>query len=216
MTPPVPAERTRACGRMTRALGRARAVIRDAERVDHAVYGAIAATPSPALDAGLRRLSRAADRSMLWAGIAAGLAAFGGPAGRRAARDGLASIAATSAVVNGILKPAHRRRRPDATATRATPGRAVRMPGSTSFPSGHSASAFAFAAAAGAELPAIALPLRALAATVAYSRVHGGAHYPADAVAGSLVGAATATAVVRALGGRPAWAPAARRFIPSG
>jgi undecaprenyl-diphosphatase len=71
------------------------------------------------------------------------------------------------------------------------------MPRSASFPSGHSASAFAFATAVGSEIPALALPLRALAATVAYSRVHGGAHYPADVIAGSLIGGAAATFVAR-------------------
>jgi undecaprenyl-diphosphatase len=72
------------------------------------------------------------------------------------------------------------------------------MPRSASFPSGHSASAFAFATAVGAEIPPLGLPLRMLAATVAYSRVHGGAHYPADVVAGSLIGGAAAAFVARA------------------
>jgi undecaprenyl-diphosphatase len=68
------------------------------------------------------------------------------------------------------------------------------MPASTSFPSGHSASGFAFATAVGSELPWLALPLRFLAAAVAYSRVHTGVHYPADAVVGSIVGAGTGQA----------------------
>ena len=37
-------------------------------------------------------------------------------------------------------------------------------------------------------MPALAAPLRALAAAVAYSRVHTGVHYPGDVVVGSLVG----------------------------
>jgi undecaprenyl-diphosphatase len=110
---------------------------------------------------------------------------------------GLGSIAAASAIVNLGLKPLHGRARPDAGAAEAAPGRLVPMPRSASFPSGHSASAFAFATAAGAELPLLAFPLRSLAAAVAYSRVHGGAHYPGDVVAGSLIGGATAAAVVR-------------------
>ena len=52
------------------------------------------------------------------------------------------------------------------------------MPESTSFPSGHAASAFAFAYAIGHHLPALAVPLRLLAAGVAYSRVHIGVRYP--------------------------------------
>ena len=64
----------------------------------------------------------------------------------------------------------------------------VDMPTSTSFPSGHSASAFAFSSAVAGTAPVLALPIRGLAALVAYSRVHTGVHYPGDVVAGSLVG----------------------------
>ena len=176
-----------------------RGVYEDLRRVDDATYQAISATPTPTLDPWLRRLSRCADRSALWVAVAAGLAAFGGAGGRRAARDGLVSVAVTSGLVNAGLKPLYSRRRPDATLVRTIPGRSVRMPRSASFPSGHSASAFAFATAAGAELPPLALPLRLLATAVAYSRVHGGAHYPGDVVAGSAIGGAAAAVVSRAL-----------------
>ena len=40
--------------------------------------------------------------------------------------------------------------------------------------------------------PAAAVPLRALAALVAYSRVHTGVHYPGDVLAGALIGTALA------------------------
>ena len=73
------------------------------------------------------------------------------------------------------------------------------MPSSSSFPSGHSASAFAFATGVGSVLPYDAIPIRALAALVAYSRVHTGVHYPADAIGGALIGAALAQATTRAL-----------------
>jgi hypothetical protein len=50
----------------------------EADRLDVAAYAAIAATPTPTMDAGLRRLSRAADKSRLRLGSAALLAVVGG------------------------------------------------------------------------------------------------------------------------------------------
>ncbi len=61
-------------------------------------------------------------------------------------------------------------------------------------PSGHSASAVAFAVGAGIVSPAIGLALAPVAAGVAYSRVHTGAHWPSDVVLGSALGAGAALA----------------------
>ena len=41
-------------------------------------------------------------------------------------------------------------------------------------------------------MPGAAIPLRAMASLVAYSRVHTGVHYPGDALAGALVGTSLA------------------------
>jgi membrane-associated phospholipid phosphatase len=164
-------------------------------RLDVAIYAAIAETPTPTLDRFFRRLSRAADHSKLWLGSAALLAAVGSAQGRRAAIDGLASIALTSSLVNLALKPLADRRRPDRDAHEVPAVRHVAMPRSTSFPSGHAASAFAFATGVGSSLPAAGIPLSAAAALVAYSRVHTGVHYPADVVVGALVGASAGAAV---------------------
>jgi membrane-associated phospholipid phosphatase len=166
--------------------------LQDAERVDAALYAAIASTPTPTLDRAMRAISRSADHSKLSIAAAAALALTGRSTGRRAALYGLVSVARTSAVVNIAIKPLSRRRRPDRVAERVALARQVRMPISTSFPSGHSAAAFAFATGVGQVMPQVAVPLRALAALVAYSRVHTGVHYPGDTVVGSLIGTAIA------------------------
>ena len=178
---------------------RAAAWLRDAERVDLAIYAAIARTPTPALDRAMARLTRAADYSRLSLGAAAIIALVGGRRGRRAAASGLVSVGVTAAIVNLALKPLGRRRRPDRLAEEVPVARHTRMPISTAFPSGHSATAFAFATAVGHVLPAASLPLHGLAALVAYSRVHAGVHYPADVVSGALAGTVLSQLTTHAL-----------------
>ena len=165
------------------------AALHELAEVDRAVYRAIAATATPTLDDPMRRLSGLANDSKLWLGIAAGLFVAGGRTGRRAAVVGAIAIGATSALVNLPMKFASGRARPDRETSGVPTQRWVMMPASTSFPSGHSASAFAFAGAVAGTMPELAVPLRALAAAVAYSRVHTGVHYPGDVIVGSLVGA---------------------------
>jgi membrane-associated phospholipid phosphatase len=169
--------------------------LRELGALDRAVYAAVASTPTPSLDEPLRRLSNAANNSRLWLTIAAGLAVAGGRAGRRSALQGTLAIAATSALVNLAVKSIWARQRPDRAGAGVPVRRNVRMPASTSFPSGHAASGFAFAAAIGRDQPWLGLALRFLAATVAYSRVHTGVHYPGDIVVGSIIGESTGQAV---------------------
>jgi membrane-associated phospholipid phosphatase len=171
----------------------------EAVRLDVAVYAAIATTPTPAMDTALRRLSRAADRSRLWITCSGLSVAFGGERGRRAAATGLASIALTSAVVNLVLKRLGNRRRPDRAAYGVPVTRQVDMPRSTSWPSGHAASAFAFTTGFGSVWPEAGAPLSVIASLVAYSRVHTGVHYPSDAIAGALSGMALAQLTVAGL-----------------
>ncbi len=97
-----------------------------------------------------------------------------GRRGRHAAADGIIAIGLASAAVNGPLKLLARRARPSLAVTSA-PERVLPMPDSFSFPSGHTASAFAFATALTRALPVAGLPVLAAAGVVGYSRIHTGA-----------------------------------------
>ena len=159
------------------------------EATDIAVCDAIVGTDTPHLDRVLVDVSNAANYSRLWLATAAAAALVGGERGRRAAGQGALAIALTSTVTNLILKPLARRKRPARSAGRPVPdSRRIRRPVSPSFPSGHAASAFAFASAMGQAAPGARLPLRVAAATVAYSRVHLGVHYPSDVAIGAVIG----------------------------
>ncbi len=153
-------------------------------RLDRRLFGESLRARSPQSDRVLSALTSSANYSRLWLAIAGALAVFGGERGRRSAARGVTAIAIGAAVANGPAKLLVRRRRPPET----TAPPLIRMPRSTSFPSGHSASAFAFATGACAELPALAPVLVPLASAVAYSRVHAGVHYPSDVLAGALIG----------------------------
>ncbi len=195
MTSPIPPEpvEERLADRLsarTRARpSRAVRLLRRLGRVDRAAYRAVAGMSTPLLDGPLRQVSHFANFSKPWFMAAGALALFGGARGRRAALTGVAAIGLTSFVVNQPMKLAGERRRPDRTRLGVPQSRWVRMPSSTSFPSGHSGSAAAFAVSVGDVLPRLRLPLRAAAAVVIFSRVYTGVHYPGDVVAGAAVGA---------------------------
>ena len=63
-----------------------------------------------------------------------------------------------------------------------------------SFPSGHTSTAFTMATSISLEYPKwyVIIPVYTYAGTVAYSRMHLGAHYPSDVVIGAIVGSGSA------------------------
>ncbi|OCB29547.1 phosphoesterase [Mycobacterium malmoense] len=181
-----PRRRARGIEQITRGLG----------TLDRELFEAIAETDTPLLDAVMPPLTRAADNSKLWFAIAAALMASGNKSAQRGATRGVVTLAATSLVTNQVAKRIRRRPRPGYELVPLV-RQVRRRPTSNSFPSGHSASAAAFAVGVGLENPMLGFGLALLAGLVGLSRVVTGAHYPGDVVAGFGIGAGLAV-----LGGR--------------
>ncbi|WP_343965392.1 phosphatase PAP2 family protein, partial [Streptosporangium amethystogenes] len=120
-------------------------------RLDRRVFAMVASARLPGLERVVPALSRAADNSLLWAGVAGAFAVSGRRPLRRAATRGLLAVSLASPLVNLVGKQAFRRSRPSAEGLPLA--RLIKMPTSASFPSGHSASAAAFAAAVAMEAP---------------------------------------------------------------
>lgn len=161
-------------------------------RWDRHLYRRVQNLPPSQADRALRTLSKAANHGRLWFAVAAVIGVRRGR-GRRAAIRALGSLAISSVLTNAVAKAAVRRGRPDLEAHPAH-RRLRREPISSSFPSGHAASAAAFATAVSMESPLLGGAVVPLAAAVAYSRVHVGVHYPGDVVAGIGLGAGVALA----------------------
>ena len=127
------------------------------DTLDFAIYDVLAHTPTPTLDVPMTWISNAANYSRISIAIASALAVAGGKRGRLAAVRGLAAVGASSLSADFVAKHLFPRSRPDRQTGVA--GRQARMPKSSSFPSGHTASAFAFAYAVAADVPQLSLPL---------------------------------------------------------
>jgi len=86
----------------------------------------------------------------------------------------------------GLVKMIVGEKRPNDT------GALITIPHSHSFPSGHTATAFAGATMLSFFVPRGAPAFYVLAAAIAYSRLYVGVHYPLDVVGGAIIGAVTA------------------------
>lgn len=164
--------------------------------LDRSLFQRVAAADPPGLGPVLPRLGRAANHGVLWLGAATALGLSRNRSARRAALRGVGSLALASTAANVVAKQLVRRKRP-LTVDVPIARQLLRAPVTSSFPSGHSASAAAFATAVTLESPwlgAVAVPV---AGAVAVSRIYTGAHYPADVLAGVALGAGVAALTLR-------------------
>jgi diacylglycerol kinase family enzyme len=122
------------------------------------------------------------------------IAATRSPRARRAAARGVASLALASATINTLGKRTVRRPRPVLDNVPVM-RQLKRQPITTSFPSGHSASAAAFATGVALESRGWGAAVAPLATAVALSRVYTGVHFPSDVLVGAAFGVGAAYAV---------------------
>lgn len=197
--PPAPGANTHYSGKMKPNLqylsnrARLRASLHSA---DQAAFNIVRDWRSPIAQHVLPPLTRAANHSKLWVGIAAAMYATGKPSLKAGAVRGVSTVAVTSLVANQVAKRLHRKARPGWDAVAAA-RRLGKYPKSNSWPSGHSASAAAFATAVGACNKPAGAALAPLAALVGLSRVYTGAHYPGDVLAGFAIGVGISSLINR-------------------
>ncbi|MGN7251019.1 bifunctional phosphatase PAP2/diacylglycerol kinase family protein [Arthrobacter sp. SAFR-014] len=179
--------------------------------LDRTMMRAVSGLPGGHHDTFFRRLSASANKGKLWFGVAAVAAAIPGRT-RRAAVHGLLAQGVASAVTNLVFKTLLPRARP--LPEHLPVFRFVHpQPTSSSMPSGHSASAVAFALGTGMVQPVLGALVAPVAAGVAYSRVHTGAHWPSDVLFGSAIGAGAALVTRKWWPVRPPMPATSRRRV---
>ncbi|NYH54545.1 undecaprenyl-diphosphatase [Nocardiopsis arvandica] len=160
-------------------------------KLDKKVYDRMTGVGPPVLDPYTPKFVQATDNMAPWFLMSATLAATGGPRLRRTALRAILA-AGTANTVSAVVKQLSNRSRPDNSAVPRARSPYRSYP-STSFPSGHTAAAVAYAGGVMSDAPK---PLAALAVTmagaVAFSRVHSGVHYPGDVLAGMVIGSGAA------------------------
>ena len=173
--------------------------------LDQPAAHACAALP-PALQAGARAVSILASLPVAL-GVAGVMVALyfirrrTGSAGRHLLSVPAAAISAW--LLTMLLKVVFGRYRPELFLTQGLYGFSFFKAGYwfNSFPSGHAATAFGFLAAIGNVRPRWRWPLLALATVIAASRVVMCAHFPADVMAGAVVGSGCALLFTRIIAG---------------
>jgi membrane-associated phospholipid phosphatase len=141
---------------------------------------------TPAAEQVIGTFSKLGEHGACWIAIAAAGATI--DRRRRSGWLRAAAVVAGAYGANVAIKYAIRRPRPDL----ADLPPLIGTPGAMSFPSAHSTTSFA-AARLFSVLGLPAPPLYALAASLAYSRLYLGLHYPSDIAAGATLGTVIGT-----------------------
>ncbi|WP_405512287.1 phosphatase PAP2 family protein [Streptomyces canus] len=121
-------------------------------------------------------VQEAAEHTKLWWAAPAATATFGGWRGRTAAAAGVAAMTTAQVLSNAIANQLYRRRRPP---REFVPPEGLReLPDRSSFPSGYTAAAIAFAGAVAPVRPTAGAACGLSASMVSAERVRNGAPYP--------------------------------------
>lgn len=155
------------------------------ERFDAAVDGAFKTLRGHrAADRLFYGASELGDHGMIWVMFAALLGLRSDRHWRAALRAGL-GVGIESVIVSGGIKSLFRRSRPVPDAPRPLP---LRIPRTSSFPSGHATSAFCAATLLSDADPALAPVYFGVAGVVALSRIHVQIHHASDVAGGVALG----------------------------
>ena len=184
--------------------------------MDVTLFTAINGTHVPVLDALMLVATWAGFGAVVWFALAA--VALYWPRHRAAGVRAVLLLAVTLGMNNLVVKPVVDRPRPFSASLVAARVIQVPAPTTTSFPSGHAATAVAGTMALARVWPAARWAMAGLAALIAFSRIYVGVHYPTDVVAGALLGAACAWLVLAgrhpSTWSRPSDPPAGARYVP--